>query len=131
MICDGLQQRAHASHVSLNMGVEFFQLDFARINALARRTASPSFLKLIADATVRAAARIVNAATAKSPATTRAAALALGLFVTPPLSNAIDAITGAVTSFVQADIGAFQLHFPRLGAAGRAHDLTGGRAQCV
>jgi hypothetical protein len=77
----------------------------SQLGRIARRTASPSILKLVADAAVRAAARIVNAATSKSPATPRAGALALGLLLTPPLSNAIDAITGMVASFVQADIG--------------------------
>ena len=77
----------------------------SRFGGIARRTASRSILKVIADAATRAAARIVNAATAKSPATTRAAALALGLLLTPPLSDAIDAITGTTASFVQADIG--------------------------
>jgi hypothetical protein len=38
-------------------------------------------------------------------ATTRAAALALGLFFTPPVSNAIDAIANAVTPHVAASIG--------------------------
>jgi hypothetical protein len=49
--------------------------------------------------------RIVNAVTSRALATTRAAALALGLFFTPPVSNAIDTINNTVTSRVPANIG--------------------------
>jgi hypothetical protein len=40
-----------------------------------------------------------------SLATTRAAAFALGLFLTPPVSNAIDTITNTVTSLVPSNFG--------------------------
>ena len=50
-------------------------------------------------------ARIVHAATSRALATTPAAALACGLFFTPPISNAIDWITRMVTSLVPANIG--------------------------
>ena len=50
-------------------------------------------------------ARIVIAATSRAFATTRAAALAFGLFFTLPVSNAIDTIANTVTSLVPANIG--------------------------
>ena len=100
----------------------------SRFGGIARRTASRSILKVIADAATRAAARIVNAATAKSPATTRAAALALGLLLTPPLSDAIDAITGTTASFVQADIGHLSFMPP---ARGQPVALTTSRAAAL
>src|SRR5499427_8224612 len=50
-------------------------------------------------------ARMVHAATSRALATTPAAALACGLFFTPPVSNAIDWITRMVTSLVPANIG--------------------------
>jgi hypothetical protein len=61
--------------------------------------------KLIAAAGAGAVARIGNAVTSRALATTRAAALALGLFFTPPVSNAIDTITNTVTSLGPANIG--------------------------
>ena len=52
-----------------------------------------------------AAVRVgVHAVTSRALTATRAAGLALGLFFAPPVSNAIDAITAAVTSLVQADV---------------------------
>jgi len=71
----------------------------------ARCISLRSIFNLLAAAGARAVARIVDAVTSRAPGTTRAAALALGLFFTPPVSNAIDAITNAVTSFVPANIG--------------------------
>jgi hypothetical protein len=59
----------------------------------------------LAAAGARVMARIVDAVTSRAPAAARAAAVALGLFFTPPVSNAIDAIANAVTSLVPADIG--------------------------
>jgi hypothetical protein len=59
----------------------------------------------IANSDVDVLARIVHAVTSKALATTRAAALACGLFLTPPVSNAIDWITSTVTSLVPANIG--------------------------
>jgi hypothetical protein len=47
----------------------------------------------------------VHVVTSGALIATRAAGLALGLFFTPPMSNAIDAITTTVTSLVPADIG--------------------------
>jgi hypothetical protein len=50
-------------------------------------------------------ARIIDAVTARTPATTRAAAaLAFALFFAPPSSNVIDMITNSITSFVPAII---------------------------
>ncbi len=60
-------------------------------------------------------ARIVDAAAAGALSTTRAAALACGLFFTPPVSNAIDTITNAVTSLVAADIGNLSFMSPAQG----------------
>jgi hypothetical protein len=50
-------------------------------------------------------ARIVSAVPSGALAAARAAALALGLFLTPPVCDAIDAVTDAVTSLVAAGIG--------------------------
>jgi len=58
----------------------------------------------IANTDVDVIARIVHAVTSKALATTRAAALACGLFFTPPVSNAIDWITSTVTPLVPANI---------------------------
>jgi hypothetical protein len=65
----------------------------------------PSIPDLIAAAGGGGVARIVDAVTSRALATMRAAALALGLFFTPPISNAIDAIMNTVTWLVPADIG--------------------------
>ena len=59
----------------------------------------------IANTDVDVIARIVHAVTSKALATTRAAALACGLFLTPPVSDAIDTITSTVTPLVPANIG--------------------------
>src|SRR6266545_1020806 len=59
----------------------------------------------IANTDVDVIARIVHAVTSKALATTRAAALACGLFLTPPVSDDIDTITSTVTSLVPANIG--------------------------
>ncbi len=59
----------------------------------------------IANTDVDVIARIVHAVTSKALATTRAAALACGLFFTPPVSDAIDTITSTVTSLVPANNG--------------------------
>ncbi len=71
----------------------------------ARCISLPSILDLIAAASVGVAARIVNAVSSGALATTRAAALALGLFFTPPACNAIATIANTVTSLVPANIG--------------------------
>jgi hypothetical protein len=57
------------------------------------------------DLIARAGARIANAVTPHAPATTRAAALALALLFSPPVSGAIDAIAGTVASLVPANVG--------------------------
>jgi hypothetical protein len=57
------------------------------------------------DLIAAAGARISNAVTPRRPATTRAAALALGLLFSPPVSDAVDAIAGTVVSLVPANIG--------------------------
>ena len=59
--------------------------------------------------------RIVHAATSRAPATTRAAALALGLLLLPPVSNAIDTITNAVTPLVPASVGHLRFISPAQG----------------
>jgi hypothetical protein len=72
-------------------------------HAAAPSNKSAAALDLIASA----GARIAGAAAPAAPAalaTVRAAALALGLLLSPPVSGAIDAIAGAVAAFVSADI---------------------------
>jgi hypothetical protein len=69
----------------------------------------------MAAADIGAVARIVDALTSRSLATTRAAALALGLFFTPPVSNAIDTITNTVASLIPADIGNLSFISPAQG----------------
>src|ERR1700730_17801789 len=81
----------------------------------ARCISLPSILNSTAAAGVGVVARIVNAVTSRAPATTRAAALALGLFFTPPGSNAIDTITNTVTSLVPANIGNLSFISPAQG----------------
>jgi hypothetical protein len=58
---------------------------------------------------------IVHAVSSRALATTRAAALALGLFFTPPVSNAIDTITNTVASLIPADIGNLSFISPAQG----------------
>ncbi len=77
----------------------------SRFGGNARCLSLPSILDSIAAAGVGAGARIVDAAAPRALATTRAAALALGLLVLPPVSNAIDIIANTVASLVPADIG--------------------------
>jgi hypothetical protein len=60
-------------------------------------------------------ARIVDAVAAGALSTLRAAALAFGLFFTPPVSNTIDTITNTVTSLVAADIGNLSFTSPAQG----------------
>jgi hypothetical protein len=81
----------------------------------ARCISLPSILNLIAAAGVGVVARIVNAVSSRALATTRAAALALGLFFTPPASNAIATITNTVTSLVPANIGNLSFISPAQG----------------
>jgi hypothetical protein len=52
-------------------------------------------------------ARIVNSAASRAITTMRAAFLALGLLLTPPVSSAIDAISDAVTSVAPAHVANF------------------------
>src|SRR6266852_2530240 len=81
----------------------------------ARCISLPSKLELIAATGVGVVARIVNAVTSRALATTRAAALAFGLFFTLPVSNAIDTITNTVTSLVPANIGNLSFISPAQG----------------
>src|SRR5712692_7932892 len=81
----------------------------------ARCISLPSILNLIAATDVGVVARIVNAATFGALATTRAAALAFGLFLTLPVSNAIDTFTNTVTSLVPANIGNLSFISPARG----------------
>jgi hypothetical protein len=81
----------------------------------ARCISLPSILGLIAAAGVGLVARIVNAVGSRALATTRAAALALGVFFTPPASNAIATITNTVTSLVPANIGNLSFISPAQG----------------
>jgi hypothetical protein len=83
--------------------------------AAVRCTSLPSILDLIPAAGVGLVARIVNAVSSGALATTRAAALALGLFFTPPASNAIATITNTVTSLVPANIGNLSFISPAQG----------------
>ncbi len=71
----------------------------------ARCISWPSIIASTAAAGGGVVARIVIAVSPRALATTRAAALALGLFFSPPVFNAIDTIAGAVTSLVPANIG--------------------------
>ena len=61
---------------------------------------------------VGVAARVVDAVTSGALAATRAAALACGLFLAPPVSSAIDTITSMVTPLVPAKIGNLSLMSP-------------------
>jgi hypothetical protein len=81
----------------------------------ARCISLPSILNLIAAAGVGVAVRIVHAVSSGAVATTRAAALALGLVFTPPASNAIATITNTVTSLVPANIGNLSFISPAQG----------------
>src|SRR5262249_1897229 len=58
------------------------------------------------------AARVLKAVPSSALETTRAAALACGLFLTPPVSSAIDTITNMVTPLVPAKIGNLSLMSP-------------------
>jgi hypothetical protein len=60
-------------------------------------------------------ARIIDAVTARAPATARAAAFAFGLFFAPPSSNVIDTITNPATSFVPAIMGKLDYISPAYG----------------
>ena len=77
----------------------------------------PSFSGLAGAGDV--AARIGNAVTSRARATLRAAALALGLVFTSPVSDAIDAIANGVMNTVMgrvaADIGDLGFISPALG----------------
>ena len=73
----------------------------SRLGGIARCISLPSILNLI----VGAGARIAGAALPGALATARAAALALGLLFSPPVSDAVDAIAGTVASLVPANIG--------------------------
>jgi hypothetical protein len=66
----------------------------------------------IAATGVGVAARVVNAVTSSALAATRAAALTCGLFLTPPVSSAIDTIASMVTPLVPAKIGNLSLMSP-------------------
>ena len=72
-------------------------------------------VRLVAATALGVVGRIVNAAGSRTPATTRAAALAFGLFFTPPVSTAIDAMTDTVTSLVPASIAALSFISPARG----------------
>src|SRR5450755_1325253 len=67
----------------------------------------------------------------KSYTAASTAALALGLFFTPPVSIAIDAMIkhGRVARLTRHRQS--QLHVPRNGASGRTHEKTIGCTQCV
>ena len=59
------------------------------------------------------------------------AALALGLFFTPPVSIAIDAMINTVASLVSPAIGNLSFMSPAMGQAGRTHEKTIGCTQRV
>ena len=73
----------------------------SRFGGNARCISLPRMLDLIAAA----GARIAGAVTPAAPAATRAAALALGLLFSPPVSDAVDAIAGTFASLAPANIG--------------------------
>jgi hypothetical protein len=77
----------------------------SRLGENARRISLPSISNSTAAADAGAAAPIAAAATSRALAAARAPALALSLLFAPPLSDAIDTITGTVTSLVPANIG--------------------------
>ena len=77
----------------------------SRLGENARRISLPSISNSTAAADAGAAAPIVAAATSRALAAARAPALALSLLFAPPVSDAIDTITGTVTSLVPANIG--------------------------
>src|SRR5437016_10940270 len=93
----------------------------SRFGENARGVSLPSISNSIAAAGVGVAARVVDAVTSTALATTRAAALALGLFLTPPVSSAIEAIANAVAPHVAASIGNLGFISP---AQGRPAALT-------
>src|SRR5262249_4126447 len=64
---------------------------------------------------VGAAARMVHEPTSGALAPPRAAALACGLFFTPPVSNAIDWIPSMATPLVPANIGDLSFMSPAQG----------------
>jgi len=94
----------------------------SRFGGTARCISLPWFLDLIAGA----GARIAGAAPPRAPATARAAALALGLLFSPPVSDAIDAIAG--TSLVPANIGQLGFVSP---AQGQPAALTKSQADAL
>jgi hypothetical protein len=71
----------------------------------ARPISLPAIFTPLAATGARIVMPLVEAVTSRAPGTMRAAALALGLFFTPPVANAIDAIASAVTSLVPDNIG--------------------------
>src|ERR1700674_4250129 len=75
----------------------------------------PSIPDSIAAAGAGAATRIVNAVPSRMLATMRAAALALGLFFTPPISNAVDTVANTVTWLFPADVGTLSFISPAQG----------------
>jgi hypothetical protein len=87
-------------------------LDSSCLTRFLRRTGSHFAGK---RSGVGVAARVADAVMPGALATTRAAALALGLFVSPPVSDAVDAITITVASLVQADIGSLNFISPAQG----------------
>jgi hypothetical protein len=84
----------------------------SRFGGGIRHILSPSSLDLTAAASVGAVARVVRGATSGTLATTRAPALALGIFLAPLASHVLDTITATVASLVPADIGALGLISP-------------------
>jgi hypothetical protein len=76
-----------------------------RLSRDARCISLPPILDSLAAAGAAIAARIVDAVTPGALATTRAAVVALGLLVSPPVSDAIDGAADTVSSLVKADIG--------------------------
>ena len=73
----------------------------SRFGGNVRCISLPRMLDLIAAA----GARIAGAVTPAAPAATRAAALALALLFSPPVSDAVDAIAGTFASLAPANIG--------------------------
>jgi hypothetical protein len=92
--------------IPTTMGITSHNVTRYRFGECVRSISPPSILDLPAAVGMGAAAGVVEAVTSRAIATTRAAALAFGLFFTPPVCNALDTIAAAVAPLVAADSGA-------------------------
>jgi hypothetical protein len=81
----------------------------SQFDGKVRSMSLPSISGLIVAAGAGTVSRILEAATFRMPGAMRAPALALCLFFTPPVSDAIDRITNTVTSLVPASLGELRI----------------------